>query len=367
MAGLLDSAVLAQRAAHEARRLVGTEIATLAILEDSGLLIMRGTAGTHTSAIEGLRIPRGTGLGGRVLLERRPMEVSDYAADGGITRDHVDVVADAEGIRAVVGVPIENNDQVLGILYGGLRTVGSVGDRGRSLLLEFARSIGPVLATARDAELAQRLSVQAERQRIALQLHDTLGQLLFGIGAAARRAQAASATSTDLMARLEDIEASASHAASQLREALRAMAPSTPDEALATALRMDVEAFTERCGTPSHFVVVGEAVIVEPPIPPLLLAVVREGLHNAEKYARATSVFVTLYYSVGDVGVVVQDDGVGLTPDFRLDPLPRSGRGLGLASLHQRTQQLGGTLILMPNEDGGVTLRANVPLRATAA
>jgi signal transduction histidine kinase len=367
VAGLLDSAVLAQRAAHEARRLVGTEIATLAILEDPGLLIMRGTAGTRTSAIEQLRIPRGTGLGGRVLLERRPIASADYALDQGITRDHVDVVAEAEGIRAVLGVPIENNDQVLGILYGGLRAVGGVGDRGRSLLVEFARSIAPVLSSARDAELAQRLSAQAERQRIALQLHDTLGQLLFGIGLAARRAQAGSATSADLLASLEDIEAGASRAASQLREALRALAPATPDEALATAMRMDAEAFTDRCGVPAHFVVVGEPVDLKPPVPGVLLAVVREGLHNVEKYALASSVIVTLYYSAASVGVVVQDDGVGLPRDFGLEPLPRSGRGLGLASLLQRTQQVGGTLILMPNEDGGVTLRANVPLEVRSA
>jgi signal transduction protein with GAF and PtsI domain len=151
VAGLLDSAVLAQRAAHEARRLVGTELATLALLEDSGLLVVRGTAGTQSSALDRLQIPRGSGLGGRVLLERRPMEVADYAFDGGITRDRVDVVADVEGIHTVLAVPVERDNQVLGILYGGLRDGGSIRDRGRLLLVEFARSIAPVIDSARDA------------------------------------------------------------------------------------------------------------------------------------------------------------------------------------------------------------------------
>jgi GAF domain-containing protein len=133
VAGLLDSAVLAQRAAHEARRLVGTDLATIAILEDPSLLIMRGTAGMRTTAIEQLRIPRGTGVGGKILLERRPISLVDYASDERISHDHVDVVVDAEGIGAVVGVPIEDDEHVLGILYGGLRTVGSVGDRGTRL------------------------------------------------------------------------------------------------------------------------------------------------------------------------------------------------------------------------------------------
>src|SRR5215470_16548804 len=131
VAGLLDTAILAQRAAREARQLVGTQIATLAILEDPGLLVMRGTAGTRTSAIEHLHIPRGTGVGGRILVERRPIAIHDYAHDAGITRDHVEAVASAEGIQGVAGVPIEDDHEVLGILYGGVRTVGSIGDRGQ--------------------------------------------------------------------------------------------------------------------------------------------------------------------------------------------------------------------------------------------
>ena len=362
VAGLLDSAVLAQRAAHEARRLVATDIATVALLEDPSLLVMRGTAGTRTAAIEDLHIPRGTGVGGKILLERRPISLSNYANDRGITRDHVDVVADAEGIRAVVGVPIEDDAQVLGILYGGLRSVGSVGDRGQVLLAEFARSLGPVLSSARRAEQVRRLTVQAERQRIALELHDTLGQLLFGIGLAAQRAQAGSGAPADLLASLADIEVGASRAAAQLRDALQSMAPATPQDALAVAIGMDAAAFTSRSGVPAHFVVLGEPLPARPPIPAIVLAVVREGLHNVEKYARASSVIVTLYYAVGHVGVVVQDDGVGLPPGFGLEPLPRGGRGLGLPSLLQRAQQVGGNLILMANEDGGVMLRATLPL-----
>jgi signal transduction histidine kinase len=364
MAGLLDSAVLAQRAAHEARAIIGADIATIALVEAPALLVMRGTAGTRTSAIEHLHIPTGTGVGGKVLLERRPIATSDYAQDADITREHVDVVSDAEGIRAVVGVPIEDHDQVLGILYGGLRAVGSVGDRGKLLLVEFARSLGPMLSSTRQSERMQRLSAQSERQRFALELHDTLGQLLFGIGLAARRAQSGTNAPADLLASLEDIEAGASHAASQLREVLRDMAPASPVEALATAIRMDATAFSDRSGIAAHFVVVGEPVDLRPPLPTVLLAVVREGLHNVEKYALAKSVVLTLYYTTHDAGVVVQDDGVGLPVDFRIEPLPRGGRGLGLASLLQRTQQVGGNVILMPNEDGGVTLRASVPVEA---
>jgi signal transduction histidine kinase len=361
VAGLLDAAVLAQRAADEARRLVGTEIATLALREDPGLLIMRGTSGVRTSALAGLRIPRGTGVGGKILVERRPIALEDYARGGAITRDLADVVVDAEGIRGLVGVPVEYEDEVIGILYGGHRSVGHVGDRGTSMLLGFARSLGPTVGSARQAELAKRLSVQEERQRIALDLHDTIGQLLFGIGAAARRAQAGvPGEADDLLANLKDIEEGVSRAAACLRQALRTLAPATPEEALSTVVRMDAAAFTERSGVPVHVVVVGEPSELPSPVQAVLLAVVREGLHNVEKYACASSVILTLHYGAGRVGIIIQDDGVGLPAEFALAPLPRGGRQWGLTSLLQRVQRLGGELAVISNEDGGVTLRANI-------
>lgn len=367
VSGLLDSALVAQRAAAEARKLTTTEFSALALVDEPTLLVMRGTSGVRSPAISQLKIPRGTGLGGRILLERRPISVTDYANTNDISHELVDVVADEEGIRALVGVPIEHEDQVFGVLYSGLRSVGSVGGRGESMLLEFARSLGPQLHSARQVEIAHELSVQEERQRIAQELHDTVGQLLFGIGVAARRARASFAEPPpQLLSELKNIEEGASHAASQLRVALRSLAPSTPQEGLATSIRMDTAAFTNRTGVPAHCVVVGDSFEVTGAIYAALLAVVREGLHNVEKHARASSVVVTLYYARSGIGVVIQDDGVGLPVEFGIEPMPRGGHRLGLTSLMERVQRLGGRLVAIPNEDGGVTLRANIPVGPTA-
>jgi signal transduction histidine kinase len=364
ISGILDAAVLAQRAAAEARRLARTELSALALAEAPDLLIIRGTSGVRTPAIARLHIPSGTGLGGRILIERRPISVLDYAHDRAITRDLVNVVADDEGIRALVGVPVEHNDQLLGILYAGLRSAGSVGGRGEMILMEFARSLGPALSSARQVEQARQLSVDAERQRIAHELHDSVGQLLFGIGVDAQRAQQAlgETENSGLLSDLRRIEHGVSRASSQLRDALRGLAPTDSEAALATIVRMDAAAFTDRSGVPAHLVVLGEPVSLTAAVQAVLLSVVREGLHNVEKYAHAASVVLTLYYAGDGVGVVIQDDGVGLPPDFIIKSLPTGGRHLGLASLFQRTQRLGGSLKLIANEDGGVTLRANIPV-----
>ncbi|MGH2732340.1 MAG: histidine kinase, partial [Actinomycetota bacterium] len=225
LSGVLESAVLTQRAAMEARRLLGIHYTSVAILESPRELIMRGSAGARTEELRKLKIPLGAGVGGKVLVLRKPVSVADYEHDPSISREFVDLAVHREGLRGVTGVPIEYEDQTLGVLYAGMRDVGYMGDRGRLLLMETARSLGPLVVAANQAEEGVRQRLQEDRQRLGLELHDNLGQLLFGIGASARRArEQISAEAEDLAAELKDIEAQASRAASCLRDALRALA-----------------------------------------------------------------------------------------------------------------------------------------------
>lgn len=362
LSGLGDTAVLAARAARETGRLLGSDLASVAVLDRPGLLVMRGAFGTRTEAFPRLRIPTGAGIGGKILMVNRPVVVDDYAHDPSITRDFVDVVVDGEGIGGLAGVPIRDGERVLGVLYGGIRSLGYLGDRALTMLSELAEGLGPELAAALHADRRLRLGVQHERRRIALQLHDGIGQLLFGIGVAARKVRDRLPEADDDVAQeLRSIEAQSSRAASYLRDVLRTLAPSTPEEALPAAVRADAEAFAERSGVPVHLVVMGEPRDLRADQETAILAVVREGLHNLEKHAGATSVILTLYFGPTAVEVVLQDDGRGLPADFAIDPIPRDGAHWGLSSLLTRVEGLGGALELIPNEDGGATLRAAIP------
>src|SRR5262249_36574149 len=60
---------LARRAAVETRVLARVDLAAVALLDGPDLLCVFGTAGAHTRALPGLRIPAAAGLGWRVLLE----------------------------------------------------------------------------------------------------------------------------------------------------------------------------------------------------------------------------------------------------------------------------------------------------------
>jgi len=85
-------------------------------------------AGTRTSALRGLLITAGSGLGGRVLVTVRPGSVDDYAADSQISHEY-DKPVTVEGLRAIAAVPVLTGGSVAGILYGGTREPLTLGNR----------------------------------------------------------------------------------------------------------------------------------------------------------------------------------------------------------------------------------------------
>jgi signal transduction histidine kinase len=91
---------------------------------------------------------------------------------------------------------------------------------------------------------------------------------------------------------------------------------------------------------------------VPPDVAEAVLAVVREGLSNAARHARAGHVDVVIMTS-NDLSVVVQDNGTGIRPGQRWS---------GLANLTNRAAELGGSLSVAPGEAGGTRLVWRVPL-----
>jgi signal transduction histidine kinase len=262
----------------------------------------------------------------------------------------------------MAGVPIIFGGEVIGILYAANRSPGEVGNRAVTLLSEFSNSISPLIVTAERTERAREVAIQEERQAIAQQLHDTAGQILFNIGLSARALRSRAAEDPSISGSAEGIEFQASQASTYLREALHALSALSAEDALPVAVHRDARAFSDRTGVPIEVIAVGEPFATAAAVDAALLAVVREGLHNIEKHANASCVFLTLFYSPGDVGLVIQDDGRGLPDGFSIQSVAGKARTLGLVNLLQKVQCLGGQLAMTTNEDGGVTLRVNIPV-----
>jgi LuxR family transcriptional regulator, regulator of acetate metabolism len=361
--GLLDASVVARRAACAFGPIVGTDATGVSLREGPKLMVTRGAWHVRTPGVRsGLEIGYGDGVAGKVLQHRRPVSVADFETEPEISPRLVDHMVRQEGIHAILGVPIMHRGRVIGVLYALNRSAGEVGDRARRLAEEFAGSLGPILGAAMHARRSAHLSAMEERHRISRDLHDNLSPLLFGIGNAAQRAGTSlGSDAPDVLEQIRAIEAQAAQAASSLRAVLRALAPSSCDEGLPAVIGMDVRGFATVTGAAADFAVLGEPYGLSSEQEAVLLAVVREGLHNVGKHAQASTVLVTLHYGEQSAEIVVQDDGRGLPEDFEVTHVPRDGEHYGLASLSQRLARVGGEIALQRNEDGGMTLCGSVP------
>ncbi|HVW31314.1 MAG TPA: ATP-binding protein [Acidimicrobiia bacterium] len=363
---LVDPVALSQKAAVALHPRVGLSFTGVAIRGASGIFAMHGVAGgRHEAVLRQIRLTSGQGVGGKVVALRRPFLVTDYVSDPVIT-SHFRDLAVMESLGAMAAVPVISDGDVTAVIYAAARDDSVPGDVGLDRLTEAAGGLADLFGASVRHDDAVRHQAAADRMRIAEELHDTVGQILFAIGASARRLRAEADGLPDLVQLSATIEDHAGRATGMLRDALRRLAPRSADEALPIAVRVAVEEFSQSTGLATHLVVLGETRTVSADGAAALLNVVREGLLNAAKHARASLVLVTLSYSPDAVEIAVQDDGAGLPPGFSLKAIPgRTGGGFGLPSLLRRVQQQGGTLTVRPAEQGGTTVRASLPEKAT--
>jgi signal transduction histidine kinase len=220
-------------------------------------------------------------------------------------------------------------------------------------------SVAPLIATVvHAARLADDLRVeqarvleatQSERKRLRQELHDGLGPSLTGIGLGLEAAQRSGATE-ELLTRLRD---EVTRSLEEVRRIIDDLHPSALDEQdLLAALRRRADQVTSAGGvcvdldTPGHL----------PSLPPTVAAaayrIADEALTNVVRHSSARHCQVRV--SVGDrLRVEVNDDGVG----------PGDGRevGVGLVSMRERAERLGGRFLLQATYPGTSVL-AELPL-----
>lgn len=334
----------------------GTDIGFVGVPDGEDRIVLLHRAGAATPALDRLVVPAGWGLAGRVVDSREPHWVRDYLTADSIAHvERVDSSVAAEGVRAILAVPILHQGRVLGVLYAGQRMVTSFDGRTIDAVLAAASRAATAVTIAERARHHAEVAVQEERRRLALELHDSVGAMLFAIGAGVRGLGGDPAVDPEVRSRLAAIERQAGEAAATLRLSLQALSVPSEELALAVALRCDCRCFEERTGLPARVVLLSEVPALRAGATRALADSVREALLNVEKHARARSVVVTVSAHREGVLVVVADDGVGIPPGSV------EGRGLGLQAIRDRLARLGGGLLVDAGEDGGATLRLWVP------
>ncbi|WP_257231834.1 helix-turn-helix domain-containing protein [Streptomyces sp. Rer75] len=178
-----------------ARRLLNFDMAYVSLrLPDRGSYV-RNSDGETTANSVGLEIDSGFGLGEWAQTKQAPFWTSDYLADDRFPHSRkIDEVVSAEGLHAVLAVPMSQGSTVLGALYGAHREVRHFTPDDVSLLrslavlsafaIEEIRRMGRIQARAADAEAAgARLAERLGRMERLAELQARLTGLVLGGGA----------------------------------------------------------------------------------------------------------------------------------------------------------------------------------------
>ncbi|MFF2410956.1 response regulator transcription factor [Streptomyces sp. NPDC058092] len=153
-------AVEMQAALLRLRRTSGLPVAFGGMLSDSRHARIAELNGAQTTALRGLVISAGSGLGGKSIALSRPCAVTDYRSSRHISHEY-DLAVAAEGLRSVVAVPVVVRRTVRGVLYGALRAPVTLGDRTFDAAMAAARDVEQALVV-RD-EVQQLLAVTREQ------------------------------------------------------------------------------------------------------------------------------------------------------------------------------------------------------------
>ncbi|MFC5907361.1 GAF domain-containing sensor histidine kinase [Streptacidiphilus monticola] len=346
-----------QRIVSSARALVGAEYAALGVPDDHGgfaQFVVDGVSEAQWRAIGPL--PRQHGILAAMLHSRTATRLGDVRTDprfGGWPSAHPE-------LHAFLGVPIQDEDEILGALFLANKQDGSpFSAHDEELLRILAQHAALALINARLYERSRELTLVGERARIAHELHDAVSQKLFSLRLTAQAA-AALVERDPARARRELAEVSrlAAEAADELRSVVVELRPAALDEdgllptlasqvdVLDRAHKASVSFAHDRIGTLPG----GQEEAV--------LRVAQEALHNALRHSGASTVAVELRRA-GERGarLRVVDDGRGFVPE----EVRRAGRHLGLVSMRDRAASVGGALRIESSPGKGTVVELEVP------
>src|SRR5215472_12384289 len=233
---------------------------------------------------------------------------------------------------------------------------------GVALLALCLYSFAELSSTRSELAAAERQAgILGERQRIAGDIHDTLTQGLASVVMLLEAAQAAyQAGQPEAGRRIEEAARTAREALQDVRRLVWDLRPEVLERGtLEVALARLTAQLEEQTGMAAQMVVTGESGALAPQVEVTLLRVAQEALANVKRHARAQEVTVTLSYIGDEVALDVQDDGRGFAPVMRVGASP--GGGLGLTTMRERVEALGGTLTVESAPGDGATVVAQLP------
>jgi signal transduction histidine kinase len=328
----------------------------------SGLLQGESEADVLADAVE--RVLGVTGARQALILKPAGHQLV-VAASAGESVPAVGTPVDDPQLRAALAATTapeprpDSADAVVPLTAGGQVTLGLLVIHGLPTalggnvapLVDFGHRLAVGITAAMSQREQSRLALLEDRDRIARDMHDHVIQRLFATGMSL---QSASRLTTEQAAR-DRIEAAVDEVDAvikDIRHTIFALHRAPDARSLAAELAAICDSAVVSLGFAPSLTIHGSPADVPEAVAADLLAVVREGLSNVARHARAGAAEVVVDVS-DELRVHVRDDGSGLTGDPA-----RSG----LDNLARRADHLGGRLEVHARATGGTDLEWQVPL-----
>ncbi|MEM7130914.1 MAG: GAF domain-containing protein [Chloroflexota bacterium] len=377
-------------------------------------LILSAHQGVPKSLIPHIKmLALGEGYNGFVAESGCPLAVDDVASD---PRRSPQMQFDT-GISSLVSVPLWDKHRVVGTLFAAEFHPRTFSDRDISMLTAIGHHVATAIEHARLYQQAQQLAVLEERSRLARNLHDSVTQSLYSLTLLAEGWRRISLTNqlTNPVEALTELGDLGKQALREMRLLVYELRP--PDleqEGLLGALHKRLGAVEKRCGIDARLVA-DDIVELPAQVEEALYWIAQEALSNALKHAGANHVWIRIFVTErtgldaipdlpslsiepshmpvpvvasttvaeyqslspvdhdalrtnGNVATAaephlifeVQDDGAGFLADSLADSSYVSG-GLGLTTMRERAEEVGGQFSIQSKLKHGTTIRVALP------
>jgi PAS domain S-box-containing protein len=254
-------------------------------------------------------------------------------------------------------LPLVSRDRALGAIFFCYLPGQEPGEDERVFLEAVADQTAVALENARLFSEARGKAALEERQRLARELHDSVSQALYGIALGAKTARTLLDQNPQRAADpVEYVLSLAEAGLAEMRALIFELRPeSLEKEGLVAALEKQTAALRAR-----HEIGVEALLCDEPEASPeakeAVYRIAQEALHNTVKHARANNVRITMECASGFINLEAADDGVGFEAG---NEFPGH---LGLRSMRERAERLGGTLEVEAAPGRGTRIRARIPV-----
>lgn len=380
----------------QAGQLLSAQGSVLAIYEPEVNMVRNVAVYNTLPEYEGVMLQLGEGAVGHVVANGEALIVNDYSHWSGRSPIFRDSPYDA-----ILGVPLQWEGQVFGALsvldhserrpfieddirllslFADLASIAlknaelytQVVQLGQQLEQKVEQRTNELVKTqealAHKAKQLQQLLggmvriQEAERARIALDLHDGSNQLLTGTLYEIQAAQESILDQREIVAleKLETAKGLLRQIEAENRRIISGLRPPILDsQGLVPALKWHADAYQEHYQIACSTLVSGQPSRLAPEIETTIYRIVQESLNNVSAHAQAQKAQVQIDFRPTRLHVIVEDDGIGFAPE---EVLATAAGHVGLVGMRERVQSIGGRIEVHSAPGHGTRIVLDVPL-----